>query len=130
MSDSVLKSPPRCRVKVALLAPNGSSQPVQLVIQVGHPQIIIESAEGAPLQQLPLQRILKAVKSSERQKTPGPPNCLDLQIKFPDGDRELRLKCNSEKTVEDIISAITNQQAYHMSLQNAQVRLGRRFQDS
>ncbi|KAK3289208.1 hypothetical protein CYMTET_3350 [Cymbomonas tetramitiformis] len=110
-----LVAPPRCRVIVALLAPNGAAQPVQLVIQAN--EIVLENSDGKPVQKFPLSRVHKWVSANKRTKNPGPADCLDLQMMFQDGSRELRLKCNSEKTVADISKALKDHATYAYALQ-------------
>jgi hypothetical protein len=69
-------------------------------------EVVIESADGRILQQLPIQRVVKWAPSSSRAHNPGPPTCVDLHLSFPEGTRELRLRCNAEKTVADISAAL------------------------
>jgi hypothetical protein len=67
---------------------------------------VIQSPDGRTLQQLSMVRVISWQKSSERLRNPGPVTCLDIHLAFPDGARELRVRCNAERTVDHLSSAL------------------------
>lgn len=74
------------------------------MLQAG--EMVIQSPDGRTLQLLPMVRVISWQKSSERLRNPGPETCLDINLAFPDGARELRIRCNAERTVEQLSSAL------------------------
>jgi len=83
---------------------NGARLTRDEVPQAG--EMVIQSPDGRTLQQLPMVRVINWQKSCERTRNPGPVTCLDIHLAFPDGTRELRVRCNAERTVDDLSSAL------------------------
>lgn len=58
------------------------------------------------IQQLPYQHIVKWLPSKMRSRDPGPDDCLDIQVETASGKKDLRMRCQSEPAVQDIIAFI------------------------
>jgi hypothetical protein len=58
------------------------------------------------IQQLPYQHIVKWLPSKMRSRDPGPDDCLDIQVETASGKKDLRMRCQSEPAVQDIIADI------------------------
>jgi hypothetical protein len=58
------------------------------------------------IQQLPYQHIVKWLPSKMRSRDPGPDDCLDIQVETASGKKDLRMRCQSEPAVQEIIADI------------------------
>ncbi|WIA35453.1 hypothetical protein OEZ86_003892 [Tetradesmus obliquus] len=89
---------------VKLVAVSGREQPV--VLKVKRDGLWLFTEHGKEIQQLPYQHIVKWLPSKMRSRDPGPDDCLDIQVETASGKKDLRMRCQSEPAVQDIIADI------------------------